>query len=85
MYKFYVYVSNSKQWYAVMAECRKWFSGNWTCQRNILKKIKQLHYIDGVLKEMPVWFAVPDPRWATWISTKFALRVASEDKYKTGK
>lgn len=84
-YKFYVYVSNSKQWYSVMNECRKWFNTNWRSQPRTLRKIKQLNYIVGGPKELPVWFEVPDPRWATWIGTKFALRVASEDKYKTGK
>jgi hypothetical protein len=32
-----------------------------------------------------VWFEVPDLRFATWISVKYSLQVAGEDKHKAGK
>ena len=33
---------------------------------------------------MPVWFEVPDPRFATWISVKLSLQVQSDAKFQIG-
>ena len=30
---------------------------------------------------VPVWFEVPDPRFATWIAVKMSLQVQSDTKY----
>jgi len=32
-----------------------------------------------------VWFEVPDPRFATWISVKMSIIVQSDAKYQGGK
>lgn len=32
-----------------------------------------------------VWFEVPDPRFATWISVKHSLQVQSDAKYQATK
>jgi len=34
---------------------------------------------------LPVWFEVPDPRFATWIAVKMSLQVQSDAKYQTNK
>lgn len=64
-----------------MNECRQWFGAEWKGQARVGRKLKA----NFTREEIPIWFDVPDPRWATWVVTKFAVRVVSEDKYKTGK
>lgn len=81
LYRFYVYCTSEQQWYAVMRECRTWFGTNWKCQSKRRRKLKS----NWGYEEVSIWFDIPNPTWATWIGTKFALRVVSEDKYKTGK
>jgi hypothetical protein len=34
---------------------------------------------------VPVWFEVPDPRFATWIAVKMSLQIQSDAKYQSGK
>jgi hypothetical protein len=34
---------------------------------------------------VPVWFEVPDPRFATWVAVKMSLQVQSDAKYQTNK
>ena len=81
VHRYRVYCTTVKEWYAVMNECRRWFGTEWKGQGRVGRKLKA----NFASIEIPIWFDVPDPRWATWIVTKFALRVVSEDKYKPGK
>ena len=80
-HRFFVLIENEKQWYSVMSECRDWFGKDWQTQRNVRRKITG----PGQLKPLQVWFDVPDPRWATWISTKLAVQVSVKDKLNTDK
>jgi hypothetical protein len=34
---------------------------------------------------IPVWFEVPDPRFATWVAVKMSVQVHSDAKYQAGK
>jgi len=34
---------------------------------------------------MPIWFEVPDPRFATWISIKLSMQVQSDAKFQAAK
>ena len=37
------------------------------------------------MSAVPVWFEVPDPRFATWIAVKMSLQVQSDAKYNAAK
>jgi len=84
LHRIYVKLSTEQQWYAVMRECRAWFGKNWRTQGRVKRKLSH-GQIRTLREPIPIWFEVPDLRFATWISVKMSLQVAGEDKYKAGK
>jgi hypothetical protein len=79
LHRFYVWVHTIEQWYAVMRECRDWFGSQWHTQPRVRRKLVHNH---GVI---PVWFDVPDERWATWVATKLAVIVSSDNHPRSDK
>jgi hypothetical protein len=84
LHRFWFILATQKQWYDVMRECREWFGPYNRRWRSMSKVRKKLHP-DKSRGTMPVWFDVPDPRFATWISVKMSLQVMSDAKFKAGK
>jgi hypothetical protein len=84
LHRFWFMLSTEKQWYDIMRECREWFGTNW---RGMSKVRKKLTHRYGTRHEMalPIWFEVPDPRFATWVSVKMSLQVQSDTKFQSGK
>jgi hypothetical protein len=84
LHKFWFFISTEKQWYDVMRECRAWFGKNWCGMSKVRKKLNTNR---GHIKigPVPVWFEVPDPRFATWISVKYSIQVHSDSKFQTTK
>lgn len=68
LHKFTVELYNQEQWYEIIREANQWFGKDWRGQRNVLKKF--------VRKTAPiplsVWFEVPDPKFASWVTLKCA-------------
>lgn len=86
-HKFWFMISTEKQWYGVMHEARQWFGAygrQWRCMSKVRRKLNVRFYPRG-RPVIPVWFEVPDPRFATWISVKLSLQVLSDAKYQSGK
>ena len=81
LHRFWFMVSTVQQWYDIMRECREWFGKNWRGMSKVRKKLTVSHG----LRAMPVWFEVPDPRFATWISVKMSLQVQSDAKFNPTK
>ena len=79
-YRFYVTLSTTAQWYAVMRECRVWFGTDWRTQPKMRRRLQRV-WEDSI----EAWFEVPNPEWSTWIATKLALQVRSETKPNTNK
>lgn len=84
LHRIYVQMQSTEQWYAVMRECRGWFGKNWRTQGRVKRKFAHSH-IRVVREPIPVWFEVPDLRFATWISVKLSLQVMGEDKFMAAK
>ena len=82
-HRFWFVLSSEKQWYDVMRECRSWFGRNWRGMSKVRRKFAPRVYIR--VTQIPVWFEVPDPRFATWVSVKFSIQVHSDAKYQAGK
>jgi hypothetical protein len=61
-------IKDTTTWYAVMQEARAMFGKNWRCQGNVRRKLEW-----GTNKSVQVWFEVPDPQFATWVSLKLAV------------
>ena len=80
LHRFYVSLATTEQWYAVMRECRAWFGTEWRTQPKIRRQLE--HKFD---RPVEAWFEVPDSQWSTWIATKLAVQVRSEDKFQANK
>ncbi len=85
LHRIYVNLTTQDQWYAVMRECRAWFGKNWKTQGRVKRKLAEATKYSRPSSAVNVWFDIPDQRFATWISVKYSLQVAGEDKYKAGK
>ena len=85
LHRIYVNVTTQEQWYAVMRECRSWFGKNWKTQPRVKRKLVENTRYGRNIPAVAVWFEVPDLRFATWVSVKYSLQVAGEDKHRTGK
>ena len=80
LHRFYVSLTTTEQWYAVMQECRAWFGTDWRTQPKIRRRLER--NFDNAVE---AWFEVPDSQWSTWIATKLAVQVRSEDKVQANK
>jgi len=79
--KFWFSVANEQQWYDIIRECRTWFGKNWKGQAKVRRKLKgNAHRLN---RSLPVWFEIPDARFATWISVKHSIQVHSDTKYQS--
>jgi len=66
---------STDKWYAVMREANLVFgSGNWRGQPRVKRKLESNRWTK---KTIPVWFDVPDPSFATWVSVKHSVMVAT--------
>ncbi len=59
--------SDTKTWYAVMAEARKMFGSGWRTQKHVKRKLERS------FEPVTAWFEVPDEQFGTWIAVKYAV------------
>lgn len=85
IHRFWFMVSTEQQWYGIIRECRVWFGKNWQGMPKVRRKLNKSRSPISQHASLPVWFDVPDPRFATWISVKHSLQVQSDAKYQTTK
>ena len=85
MHRIIIELQTTEQWYNVIREANTWFgTGNWRGQNHVRKKLERNNLWvtqPFPLKNVPVWFDVPDPQFATWVKLKYAL----PGDVKTGK
>ena len=92
LHRFQFRIHTIEQWYAVIDECRKLYGTNWRTKRNVLKQFKRIKSFNPMVQRWmtrnfshSIWFEVPDPYFATWISVKYSIEVASDLKHSSGK
>lgn len=83
LHRFWFAVTSEQQWYSIMRECRTWFQTNWRTMPKVRRKLNAHALPRG--HTVMVWFEVPDPRFATWVSVKHSLQVQSDAKYQATK
>ncbi len=79
LHRFWFEVGSVEQWYEIMRECRIWFGKNWRCMPKVRRKFNRNtpRLAWNPTPTVEVWFDVPDPGFATWISVKHSLQVRS--------
>lgn len=85
LHRFWFVISTEQQWYSIMRECRVWFGRRWQGMAKVRRKLGVRHTPRLRSIPVPVWFDVPDPRFATWIAVKMSLQVQSDAKHRAGK
>ena len=69
-YRVWVEVSNTDTWYKIIREANQLYGlHNWRCQPRTKRKLAHNWSKDTVR----VWFEVPDPGFATWVSVKHSV------------
>lgn len=88
LHRFWFKIATAEQWYAIMHECRNLYRRNWAGQRHVLKGFRKVSRYSPIIQKWMqqhnpqiVWFEVPDPNFATWISVKYSIEVASDLKH----
>lgn len=60
-----------QEWYKVIHEANALYGvHNWRCQPRAKRKLERNTWQKSII---PVWFEVPDPAFATWVSVKHSL------------
>ena len=85
LHRFWFAISTVEQWYGIMRECRTWFRTNWRTMPKVRRKFTRQYARGGRLPPVMIWFDVPDPRFATWVSVKMSIQVQSDAKYQAAK
>lgn len=85
LHRFWFTIRTLDQWYAIMRECRAWFGREWRAQGKVRRKLHPRYFSNPLQSGLEVWFEVPDPKFATWISVKLSLQVQSDEKKRSNK
>jgi hypothetical protein len=85
LHRFWFSITTEKQWYDIMRECRSWFGNNWRGMAKVRRKLSNSRSPAPRYSPLEVWFEVPDPRFATWVSVKLSLQVQSDAKRQVTK
>ena len=72
MHRITFMLTDTKGWYAVMREARALYDKNWRAQPHVKRRLERNHWIK---QQIPVWFEVPDPAFASWCAVKLAVEV----------
>jgi hypothetical protein len=88
LHRFWFKIYTPDQWYSVIHECRNLYGRNWRTKRHVLKRFNKVKSLSQLLQSWmyvnvsrEIWFEVPDPAFATWISLKYSIEVFSDYKY----
>ena len=73
MHRIWFDVKSVESWYAIMKEARAMYGKNWQGRPKVKRKLEKISWADPTTPSVQVWFDVPDPAFATWISVKHAV------------
>lgn len=69
-YRVWVEVYSTHEWYKVIREANALYGlHNWRCQPRTKRKLES----NWAKQSIRVWFEVPDPGFATWVSVKHSV------------
>lgn len=77
-YRFYFKLKTARQWYQIIAECRRLYSNGWSGQRKVKRKFEKIRY-SSANDYVDVWFEVPDSNFGTWVSLKTGVVLTKEE------
>ena len=78
LYRFHFKLKTARQWYDIIAECRRLYNSSWSGQRKVKRKLEKLRS-SGENAYVDVWFEVPDSKFGTWVSLKTGATLTKEE------
>ena len=82
MHRIWFELKSVETWYAIMKEARAMYGNNWQGRPKVKRKLENIWQAYPTPQTVQVWFDVPDPAFATWISVKHAvIAIEPPDKY----
>jgi len=79
LHRVWVMLSDVDSWYNVIREANSQYGrNNWRGQSHVKRKLENNRWTKLTHK---IWFDVPDPAFATWVSVKYGV-IASVDPNK---
>ena len=85
MHRIWFDLRDTETWYAVMKEATTLYGRNgWKGQPRVRRRLEKFVW-ERNRPENYVWFEVPDPSFATWISVKYSVQVRVDPTQITGK
>jgi hypothetical protein len=72
LHRVIVEVATTEEWYSIIREANALYgSHNWRGQPRAKRRLDLNRW--NVKKTIPIWFDVPDPAFATWVSVKHSV------------
>ena len=72
MHRIQLELHDVKTWYAVIRELNQVYgTGNWKGQSHVKRRLENIIWNPD--QAVRVWFDVPDPAFATWVSVKHSV------------
>lgn len=85
MHRIWFDLRDTKTWYAIMKEATALYGRDgWKSQPRVRRRLEKFAW-ERTRAENHVWFEVPDPAFATWISVKYSVQVRIDSTKITGK
>lgn len=71
LHRVFVELANTDQWYKIIREANTLYGAhNWRGQPRAKRRLERERYSGKVTT---IWFDVPDPAFATWVSVKHSV------------
>lgn len=85
MHRIWFDLRDTETWYAIMKEATMLYGKDgWRSQPRVRRRLEKFAW-EKTRVENHVWFEVPDPSFATWISVKYSIQVRIDPTQINGK
>ena len=85
MHRIWFDLRDTDTWYAIIKEATALYGRNgWKGQPRVKRRLEKFAW-ERNRPENHVWFEVPDPSFATWISVTYSVQVRIDSTQVTGK
>ena len=71
MHRIHFNIATVSQWYLVIHEAKALYGNNWRAQPRVKRRLEHSKVFSTTIN--PIWFDVPDPVFATWITVKHSI------------
>jgi hypothetical protein len=71
LHRIFFDVDSTRAWYNIIREANALYGRNWRGQPHVKRQLERFRYNN--VSNLRIWFEVPDPKFATWVSVKHGV------------